>query len=173
MADILKGKVWKFGHDVNTDLIIPSFAVMFPRTEQPQYCFGSNRPGWVSQVKPGDILLAGRNFGVGGGRNIGDVFLQLGIGVVIAESFNGLGLRNCINAGLPALPCRGILDAFAEGDMAEVDWTLGLVRNLSKNTSLHGQPVPKPLQDIVKSGGVDVALREEGYLSAASLQDRR
>jgi 3-isopropylmalate/(R)-2-methylmalate dehydratase small subunit len=57
--------------------------------------------------------------------------------------------------------------------MAEVDWTLGLVRNLSKNTSLHGQPVPKPLQDIVKSGGVDVALREEGYLSAASLQDRR
>jgi 3-isopropylmalate/(R)-2-methylmalate dehydratase small subunit len=173
MENAITGRVWKFGHDINTDLVIPNFAIMLPRTEQPQHCFNANRPGWVKEVKPGDILIAGRNFGVGSARNIGDVFMQLGISVVIAESFNGLGLRNCVNIGLPSLPCRGILEAFEEGDVAEVDWIHGEVRNATKGTSLHGQPIPKALQDIILAGGVDVVLRKEGFLSPASLTERR
>jgi 3-isopropylmalate/(R)-2-methylmalate dehydratase small subunit len=160
------GRVWKFGDDINTDLIIPGFAILLPREEQPQHCFSANRPGWVDEVQEGDVLVAGLNFGVGSGRAIGDVFVQLGITCVVAESFNGLGLRNCINAGLPTLPCPGLLDAFNEGDVAEVDWTSGAVRNVTQRRALQGQPLPPALQDIVTAGGVEAMLRADGYLSS-------
>jgi 3-isopropylmalate/(R)-2-methylmalate dehydratase small subunit len=158
------GKVWKFGSDINTDLVIPNFAIYMSRKEQPQHCFVANRPGWVNEVKPGDILIAGSNFGVGSGRPIGDVFVDLGVSAVVAESFNGLGLRNCINAGLPSLPCRGVLDAFDEGDIAEIDWGTGEVRNLTKGTVVMGQALPQELQTIVEVGGVEVMLKKNGYI---------
>lgn len=159
------GKVWKFGNDINTDLVIPNFAIYLKREEQPQHCFVANRPGWVDEVQPGDILIAGTNFGVGSGRPIGDVFVDLGIAAVVAESFNGLGLRNCVNAGLASLPCKGILDAFDEGDIAEIDWGTGEVRNLTKGTSLTGQALPQAIQSIVEIGGVESMLRKEGFLA--------
>jgi 3-isopropylmalate/(R)-2-methylmalate dehydratase small subunit len=159
------GKVWKFGSDINTDLVIPNFAIYMTREEQPAHCFVANRPGWVDEVKPGDILIAGTNFGVGSGRPIGDVFVDLGVAAVVAESFNGLGLRNCVNAGLASLPCRGILDAFDEGDMAEVDWGTGEVRNLTKGTTLVGQALPQEIQSIVEEGGVMKKLKKEGFLA--------
>jgi 3-isopropylmalate/(R)-2-methylmalate dehydratase small subunit len=108
------GKVWKFGDDINTDLVIPNFAVLMPLEEQLQHCFSANRPGWVDEMEPGDVLVAGRNFGVGSARNIGAVFHALGISGVVADSFNGLGLRNCINSGLPSLrvpACRPLEEA--------------------------------------------------------------
>ena len=89
----------------------------------------------------------------------------LGISLVAAESFNGLGLRNCLNSGLPSLPCPGIIDAFDEGDVAEIDWTTGDVKNVTKGTSLQGKPIPKQLQEIVLGGGVEALLRREGYLA--------
>jgi|EndMetStandDraft_4_1072995.scaffolds.fasta_scaffold59297_2 3-isopropylmalate/(R)-2-methylmalate dehydratase small subunit len=159
------GKVWKFGSDINTDLVIPNFAIYLPRNEQPQHCFVANRPGWVDEVQPGDIIIAGTNFGVGSGRPIGDVFVDLGIAAAVAETFNGLGLRNCVNAGLPSLPCKGILDAFDEGDIAEVDWGTGEVKNLTKGTVVVGQALPDVLQDIVEAGGVEIMLKKEGYLA--------
>ena len=164
-TETFTGKVWKFGDDINTDLVIPNFAVLMPIEEQLQYCFSANRPGWVDEVHPGDVLIAGRNLGVGSARNIGAVFAGLGISGVVAESFNGLGLRNCINSGLPSLPCAGILDAFAEGEVAEVDWTVGAVRNVTSGATLQGNPLPAALQDIVKGGGVENVLRREGYLA--------
>ena len=83
----------------------------------------------------------------------------------MAESFNGLGLRNCVNAGLPSLPCAGVIDLFDEGDIAEVDWVAGTVRNVTKGTQLEAEPLPQALQDIVKAGGVEAVLRREGYLA--------
>ena len=166
MANTFTGKVWKFDHDINTDLIIPNFAVLMTLEDQLKHCFSANRPGWVDEVQPGDVLVAGRNFGVGSARNIGAVFHGLGIVGVVAESFNGLGLRNCINAGLPPLPCAGILDAFDEGDTAEVDWVAGSVLNVTTGATATGAPIPKALQDIVEAGGVEAVLRNEGYLAA-------
>jgi 3-isopropylmalate/(R)-2-methylmalate dehydratase small subunit len=165
METRIKGRVWLFGHDINTDLIIPSYAVYLSRTEQPRHCFASYRPGWIDEVEQGDILIAGRNFGVGGGRPIGDVLRQVGIGLVIAESFNGLGLRNSINAGLPCLPCRTVLEAFSEGQVADVDWATGRLDNRSTGQNITGQPLPSTLLDIVRGGGVEHMLREEGYLT--------
>jgi 3-isopropylmalate/(R)-2-methylmalate dehydratase small subunit len=112
------------------------------------------------------VLVAGRNFGVGSARNIGAVFHALGISGVVADSFNGLGLRNCINSGLPSLPCAGVLDVFDEGDVAEVEWTAGEVRNVTTGARVQGSPVPRALQDIVIAGGVENVLRREGYLAA-------
>jgi 3-isopropylmalate/(R)-2-methylmalate dehydratase small subunit len=166
MAPTFTGKVWKFGDDINTDLVIPGFAVLMTLEEQLPHCFSANRPGWVDEVQPGDVLLAGRNFGVGSARPIGDVLRELGISGVVADSFNGLGLRNCVNAGLPSLPCPGVLDAFDEGDVAEADWTTGDVRNVTKGTRIQGNPIPEPLRDIVEHGGVEAVLRSEGYLAA-------
>ena len=162
------GKVWLFDHDINTDLVIPNFAVLMALEEQLQHCFSANRPGWVDEVQAGDVLVVGRNFGVGSARNIGAVFHALGISGVVAESFNGLGLRNCINAGLPSLPCPGVLDVFAEGDVAEVDWTTGTVRNVTSGATTTGNPIPPQLRDIILGGGVEGVLRREGYLAEPS-----
>jgi len=166
MADTFCGKVWKFGDDINTDLVIPNFAVLMPVEEQIQHCFSANRPGWVDEVGPGDVLVVGRNFGVGSARNIGAVFAELGIAGIVAESFNGLGLRNCINSGMPSLPCAGVVDAFEEGHVADVDWTSGAVRNATTGAELQGTPLPLPLRQIVRAGGVEGVLRSEGYLAA-------
>ena len=169
MADTITGsftgKVWKFGDDINTDLVIPGFAVLWTLEEQLPHCFSANRPGWVDEVQPGDVLIAGRNFGVGSARPIGDVLRDNGISGVVADSFNGLGLRNCINSGLPSLPCAGVLDLFAEGDIAEVDWTIGAVQNVTTGATAQGSPIPQALQDIISAGGVENVLRSEGYLA--------
>jgi len=162
----IQGRVWKFGHDINTDLVIPGFAIFMPADEQPRHCFSANRPGWVDEVQEGDVLLAGRNFGVGSGRPIGEVFVRLGIKAVVAESFNGLGLRNCVNVGLPSVPCPGILDAFDEGDIAEVDAVSGVVSNLTSGVNIAGNPLPPAIQEIVAAGGVEARLRASGHLRA-------
>jgi 3-isopropylmalate/(R)-2-methylmalate dehydratase small subunit len=160
------GKVWTFGHDINTDLVIPNFAVLMSLEEQLTHCFSANRPGWVEEVEAGDVLVVGRNFGVGSARNIGAVFHGLGISGIVAESFNGLGMRNCINAGLPSLPCPGVLEVFDEGDVAEVDWTSGQVVNRTSGATTDGSPIPGQLQEIILGGGVEGVLRREGYLAA-------
>ena len=165
MSSTFSGKVWKFGHDINTDLVIPNFAVLMSVEEQLPHCFSANRPGWVDEVAAGDVLVVGRNFGVGSARNIGAVFRGLGIAGIVAESFNGLGLRNCINVGMPSLPCEGVLDIFEEGDTAEVDWTSGAVRNATSGASLQGAPIPPQLQQLVAAGGVEDVLRAQGYLA--------
>jgi 3-isopropylmalate/(R)-2-methylmalate dehydratase small subunit len=165
MASTFTGRVWKFGDDINTDLVIPNFAVMWPLEQQLPHCFSANRPGWVDEVQDGDVLVCGHNLGVGSARDIGAVWRGLGISGIVAETFNGLGLRNCLNSGLPSLPCPGVMDIFDEGDTAEVDWTTGAVKNLTTGTTLQGNPVPKALQEIVIGGGVENVLRAEGYLA--------
>jgi 3-isopropylmalate/(R)-2-methylmalate dehydratase small subunit len=164
MPHVVTGRVWKFGDDINTDLIHPGFALHLPIDEVPQHCFSANRPGWVDEVRPGDVLVAGRNLGVGSARPIGTIFLKLGLRAVLADSFNGLGLRNCVNAGLPVLPCPGITGFVAEGDILETNWATGEVRNLTSGMSIEGAPLPQALQDLVEAGGVEAMLFEQGYL---------
>ena len=84
MSNTFSGKVWKFGDDINTDLVIPNFAVLMTVEEQLAHCFSANRPGWVDEVQPGDAMVVGRNFGVGSARNIGAGFAGLGIVGIVA-----------------------------------------------------------------------------------------
>ena len=167
MSTTFEGRVWKFGDDMNTDLMNPGFALHLPQDEQPQHCFSANRPGWSAQVRPGDVLVVGRNFGVGSGRPIGRILAQLGIVVIVADSFNGLALRNCVNLGMPVLECPGVTDAFEEGEVARVDWVTGSVLNVTTRARLDAVPLPEPLREIILAGGVESVLEREGYLVEA------
>ena len=115
MASTFSGRVWKFGDDINTDLIIPGYALFMPPEEQRRQCFSANRPGWVDEVQAGDVLIAGQNFGVGSARAIGDIFRGFGMAGIVAESFNGLGLRNCVNVGNAGAPLRRCHRPFRRG----------------------------------------------------------
>ena len=168
MANVIEGRVWKFGDNINTDLIFPNTAFRTPEAEQYKLTFSANRPGWVDAVRPGDLIVGGTDFGMGSGRPSGKVLRECGIAGVVAESVNGLCLRNCVVAGLPAMQCRGVTDLFEEGDIARLDFASGLVTNVTRNRSLQGTSVPQLLLDIVASGGVLPMLVREGYVEATA-----
>ena len=162
-----RGKVWRFGHDINTDLIQPVPVIFMPVKEQARHVFSANRPGWAAEVRPGDILVAGRNFGTGSGRPAARVLKDLGIACLLAESINGLFFRNCVNYGFPALEVPGVHDAFEEGDQAEIDFTVATVRNARTGASLTGRRWAEPLYRILEKGGILPLLEAEGLVEPA------
>ena len=159
MQTSLKGKVWRFGDDISTNLMMPSSLVLPRRLSEEEaatYCFSVNRPGWTGKLKPGEIIVAGRNFGCGSSRN-GARMIQLnGIACILAETVSHVFLRNAINIGLPTLWCKGVHTAFDEGDIAEVDTITREVRNLTKGIILQAEPWPDDtLQaQIFEAGGI-------------------
>lgn len=161
---VIRGKVWRFGHDVNTDLIQPVHAMFRPLAEQRRWVFSVNRPGWVDLVSPGDILVAGRNFGTGSGRPAARVVKEVGIACVLAESINGLFFRNAVNFGLPALECPGVYEAFAEGDTAEIDFEGAVAENQRTRARLTGRRWPEELLAIVRAGGIFPLLETQGLI---------
>jgi 3-isopropylmalate/(R)-2-methylmalate dehydratase small subunit len=132
--------------------------------EQAKYCMRANRPGWADQVRKGDILVAGQNFGTGSNRPAARSLKVLGIACVVAENINSLMFRNCINWGLPALPCKGVSKLFVEGDVAEVDIRAANVKNVRTGENIYGSKIPDMLLDIVEADGVIPLLEKEGYI---------
>lgn len=158
------GRVWVFGDDINTDLILPTPVMALPQTERPKHMFEANRPGWVQQVQAGDIIVAGRNYGTGSGRPAAQVMKDVGLACLLAESINGLFFRNCVNYALPALEVSGVAAAFVEGDTAEVNFTAATVRNLRTGQTLQGAVWPSMLMNILQAGGIIRSLEREGLL---------
>jgi 3-isopropylmalate/(R)-2-methylmalate dehydratase small subunit len=132
--------------------------------EQLRHVFATCRPGWVDQVKRGDILVGGRNFGTGSSRPGSLLLKRLGIAALVAETINGLFYRNCINYALPAIECAGIRDLVTEGDTIRVDVATGAIENLTRGERRVGSKMPEFLQAIVRAGGIMERLRSEGYL---------
>lgn len=163
----LQGRVWLAGDDINTDLILPGYVIGLPRAERPRHMFEANRPGWAQQVRPGDILVAGRNYGTGSGRPGAEVMKDLGLSCLLAESLNGLFFRNCVNYAFPALEVPGIRAAFQEGDAAEVDFEAATVRHTRTGQQLQGEVWPPMLLDILRAGGVYPLLEAEGLILPA------
>ena len=168
MDYVVEGRVWKFGDNINTDLIYPNTAFRAPEKEQHRLTFSSNRPGWVDQVREGDLIVGGLNFGMGSGRPSGKMLYECGIRGVMAETLNGLCLRNCVVAGLAASQCKGVTDLFEEGDVGRFDYVTGLVTNVTRGRSLKGEPVAPLLLETVRAGGVLPMLVREGYVEAAA-----
>jgi 3-isopropylmalate/(R)-2-methylmalate dehydratase small subunit len=164
VVNIIKGKVWKFGDEINTDLMVPSHALGLSDIEMPKYCFSANRPGWVNLAKKGDIIVGGKNFGIGSSRPGANVLKSLGITCLLAESINGLFLRNCVNFGLPAMPCQNISAAFEEGDIAEVFFKQGKIVNITTGRELRTSPLPEMLLNIIDAGGIIPMLDAAGCL---------
>jgi 3-isopropylmalate/(R)-2-methylmalate dehydratase small subunit len=160
----LRGRVWLFGDSINTDLMYPGFVTALPEAERPKHCMGANRPGWSEQVREGDILVAGKNFGCGSSRPAAKSLRSLGVSGVLAESINGLFLRNAINFGLPALSVEAVSKMFDEGDIAEVDVGSGHVKNVRTGEAKAAVPLPQALIHIIESGGLLPLLMKEGYL---------
>ena len=157
-------RVWKFGDNINTDLILPIEAFYLPAAEQPKYVFHANRPGWVDQVKPGDIIIGGKNFGMGSSRPASRSLKNLGVSCVLAESINGLFFRNCVNYAFPAMECPGVSDLFAEGEIAQVDFTSGAVRNKTTGKALKARVLPPKLLDLLQAGGIYPLLELKGII---------
>ena len=164
MELIREGRVWKFGDNINTDLIFPNRAFRLSEQEQHTLVFSANRPGWVEQVQVGDIVIGGRNFGMGSGRPVGKLLHACGIRGLVAETINGLCFRNCITYSFPALTCAGVTELFHEGDVAHINYASGLVANVTTGATLQGTALPPLLLEIVLSGGVIEMLVRDGYI---------
>lgn len=161
---MISGRVWTFGDNISTDLMLPRPFMLKPPEEQKRAVFTANRPGWVDEVQPGDLLVAGRNFGTGSGRPAARSLRNLGIGCLLAESINGLFFRNCVNFGLLAMECPGIAAMFEEGQMAELSLADFTVRNRSTGAVLKGVPIPEPLLELMQGGGVFPLLERRGLI---------
>ena len=164
MTSKFRGRVWCVDDDINTDLILPIPIIPLPRMDRPQHIFRANRPGWAQQVKPGDILIGGKNFGMGSGRPAALAMKDLGLSCLVANTLNGLFFRNCVNCAFPALEVAGVRAAFEEGDEAEVDFDSATVTNLKTGTTLKGSHWPELALQAMRAGGLIEKLEAEGLL---------
>jgi 3-isopropylmalate/(R)-2-methylmalate dehydratase small subunit len=164
-----KARVWKVGDNINTDLILPNRAFYLTPEEQVSYVFSANRPGWAEQVQKGDILIGGKNFGMGSSRPAARSLRNLGLSCLVAPYINGLFFRNAVNFAFPVIECAGVDEAFDEGDIAEVDVIGARVRNVSKGTELSARPLPEQLLSIIAAGGIYPLLEKEGSISSKGL----
>ncbi|MCG8431600.1 MAG: 3-isopropylmalate dehydratase small subunit [Candidatus Omnitrophica bacterium] len=152
---IITGKAHKVGDDINTDDIIAAkYLVSTDPGELGKHCLESIYPGFVGSVTPGDIIVAGKNFGCGSSREHAPLAIKgCGIRAVIAESFAAIFFRNAINIGLPFLELAEAGN-IRDKDMVRIDLTRGAVDNQTQNTSYHTQAFPGFLQELVKAGGL-------------------
>ena len=160
----MSGRVWVVGDNINTDLILPIQAYYLSVEEQPAWVFSANRPGWSDEVTPGDILVAGRNFGVGSSRPAARSLKNLGLACLLAESINGLFYRNAVNFAFPALEAPGVMALFQEGDTAEIEFDTAEISNPKRGESLAGAPMPPQLLGILKAGGIYPLLQSENLI---------
>ncbi len=152
----LSGRTWKFGHDVDTDLIIPA---RYLNTSDPKelakHCMEDADPTFAGKVKPGDIMIAGKNFGCGSSREHAPIAIkEVGVPIVIAESFARIFYRNAINIGLPIMESPDAAKEIEEGDEVEVDLDSGLITNKTKNKTYQAAAFPPFIQEIINVGGL-------------------
>ncbi len=170
---MLEGKVWTFGDDINTDLIAPTPYIYMPAEDQAKHVFEANRPGWVNEMRAGDFIVAGRNFGMGSSRPAPMVLNALSLGCVIADFINALFFRNCVSFGLLALECPGVSKMFREGQNARVSFEDFSVENLETGAKLHAVPIPPSLIEMMRCGGMFPLLEREGLIAPQNVDERR
>ena len=157
----IKGTVWRFPQDdINTDLIRRKMYAHLPVKEQAVHCLEQLDPEFGAKVKPGDIVIAGRNFGAGSSTPVHLALLGLGIGAIMAESFGRVFFRSAIAGGLLVIASPGILDFVSSGDTIEVDVKSGVARNVTTGKTLTNPPLPDFLREMVSLGG------EKPYIKA-------
>jgi 3-isopropylmalate/(R)-2-methylmalate dehydratase small subunit len=152
---IIKGKVHKFGDDINTDDIIAAkYLVSTDAKELGKHCMETIEPKFSQAVSPGDIIVAGNNFGCGSSREHAPLAIKgCGVSAVLAKSFAAIFFRNAINIGLPFLESPDVHKINA-GDIIEIDLTSGIIKNITQNQDYKTQAFPEFLQDIVEEGGL-------------------
>lgn len=150
------GKVFKYGDNVDTDVIIPArYLNSSDPKELAQHCMEDIDADFVKKVKEGDIIVADRNFGCGSSREHAPLAIKAaGVSCVIAQTFARIFYRNAINIGLPIIECPDAAKNIASGDEVEVDFDSGTITNKTKGTTYQGQAFPPFMQKIIDSGGL-------------------
>jgi len=153
---MLKGKVHKYGADVNTDAITPArYLNISEPAELAKHCMEDIDPEFISRVKPGDIIMATTNFGSGSSREHAPLAIKAaGISCVIAKSFARIFFRNAINIGLPLLECDEAVAKTKAGDILEVDLSSGKIKNLASGTEFRAKPYPDFMAELISAGGL-------------------
>jgi len=162
---ILKGKSFKFGDDISTDLIAPGrlFHLRSNLPELAKHVLEDADPEFAKKVKKGDFVVGGRNFGLGSSREHAPTIIKLaGVGAVLAKSFARIFFRNSINVGLPVLVCD--TDKIEDGDELEVDLSKGTIKNITRNIELEFNPLPDIMIKILDDGGLtDHIIKNKGF----------
>ena len=150
------GNVWRYGHHVDTDVIIPArYLNIADHKELAEHAMEDIDADFAKEVREGDYIVAGKNFGCGSSREHAPLVLKVkGVPVVIADSFARIFYRNAINIGLPVMEIGGEVEKIANGDTLEVDVAKGEIKIANKNVTIKTKPLPGFIQEIAKAGGL-------------------
>ena len=150
------GKAWKFGENLNTDEIIPArYNLTIEEKELAKNVFCEIKPDFAKGVKPGDVIVAGANFGCGSSREHAPVAIKgSGAACVVAASYGRIFFRNAINIGLPILECPEAAAKIEEGDEVQVDLAAGVIRDVTHGVNYQARPLPAFVLKIAEAGGI-------------------
>ena len=163
MKDVIEGRVWTLGRDVDTDQIISGkYLTIIDPNELKKHVFEIALPEFAAAARAGDILIADVNFGSGSSReHAPQAMVAIGVGAVVADSFARIFFRNAVNLGLPAIEAPGVRAIFSPGDTARIEMRQGQVVNVTTGASVHFPPLPAHLLQILESGGLVEQVRKE------------
>ena len=152
----VSGKTYKYGDNVDTDVIIPARYLNTPDAQElAKHCMEDIDTAFASAVKPGEIMVAGKNFGCGSSREHAPLAIKTcGVACVIAATFARIFYRNALNIGLPILECPEAAQAIQAGDMVSVDFDTGVITDETTGKSFQGEPFPPFMQDLIAAGGL-------------------
>jgi len=158
----MKGKAWKYGDNVDTDVIIPARYLTSSAPEVLRaHAMEDIDPAFAGKVRPGDFIVAGNNFGCGSSREHAPIALKAaGVAVVIAKSFARIFFRNAFNIGLPILESAAAVDNIEAGDELEIDLAAGTIKNLTKGKEFIAAPTPEFMQKLIAAGGLMASVKQ-------------
>lgn len=164
----VEGKVWRYGDNIDTDVIIPArYLNTFDPAELAKHCMVDIDENFSKNVKAGDLMVGGKNFGCGSSREHAPVAIKAsGIPVVIAASFARIFYRNGINIGLPLLEIGDDVEKISANDVLKIDTDSGTIENVTTGETYHSKPLPPFVQGIAQAGGLINFVKEKGTLSA-------
>lgn len=159
---VLEGKVWRYGDNIDTDVIIPArYLNTFDPNELAKHCMVDIDKDFAQKVRPGDIMVGGKNFGCGSSREHAPVAIKAcGVPVIIAASFARIFYRNGINVGLPLMEIGDNVERIHAGDRLSVDLSSGKIRDITTGETFQAPPLPGFIQDIAKAGGLIQYVKE-------------
>ncbi len=159
---VLEGKVWRYGDNIDTDVIIPArYLNTFDPKELAKHCMVDIDKDFAQKVRPGDVMVGGKNFGCGSSREHAPVAIKAcGIPVIIAASFARIFYRNGINVGLPLMEIGDNVERIHAGDKLSVDLSSGKIRDITTGETFQAPPLPGFIQDIAKAGGLIQYVKE-------------
>lgn len=170
MAELIQGKVYRYGRDINTDYILPGRYLMLSTAQElGPHCFEDYDPSFLKTVQPGDVIVGEENFGGGSSREHAPVAIKAnGVACIIAKSFARIFYRNAINIGLPALEVPEAVDDFQAGDRIEVSLEDGTIKNLRSGRDFQIKPYPPEILEIIRAGGLMNLIKQKQAVSATA-----